>query len=107
MSRMKAFVERVRWSYQLEGEPESEVLKAADEVLKAGNFGEVAKCNKCGMEIQSMHRHNFVWCSCRSVAIDGGKDYTKMTGNGNDWELLEPVSVETLRKDWKNHNIGS
>lgn len=44
------------------------------------------KCLKCGTEIESKHRHDFVWCSCRAVAVDGGHDYLKRMGNFNDVE---------------------
>lgn len=36
-----------------------------------------AKCNKCGDIIESTHRHDFKWCSCRTVAVDGGLEYIK------------------------------
>lgn len=35
------------------------------------------QCNKCGQNIWSSHRHDFKWCSCGSVAVDGGMDYLK------------------------------
>ena len=35
------------------------------------------KCNKCGDIIESNHRHDFKWCSCGAVAVDGGHDYLK------------------------------
>ena len=41
--------------------------------------GPRVQCFKCKDIIQSMHRHDFKWCECRSVAIDGGGDYTKMS----------------------------
>ena len=36
-----------------------------------------AKCLGCGDEIESKHRHDFKWCKCGSLAVDGGKDYTR------------------------------
>lgn len=36
------------------------------------------KCAKCGDIIESLHRHDFKWCSCRSVAVDGGQDYQRV-----------------------------
>ena len=45
-----------------------------------------AICNKSGDHIESKHRHDFVWCSCKSVAVDGGKDYLKRVGNYEDWK---------------------
>jgi len=35
------------------------------------------QCNRCGDIIESTHRHDFKWCSCGTVAVDGGKDYMK------------------------------
>ena len=35
------------------------------------------KCNNCGDIIESTHRHDFKWCSCGLVAVDGGHDYLK------------------------------
>lgn len=46
------------------------------------------KCNKCGDVIVSKHRHDFVWCSCGAVAVDGGDGYLKRCGNLKDWEEL-------------------
>lgn len=35
------------------------------------------KCNNCGDVIESTHVHDFKWCSCGCVAVDGGHDYLK------------------------------
>lgn len=37
----------------------------------------MAKCNHCGDIIESLHRHDFVFCSCGMVAVDGGKAYLR------------------------------
>ena len=37
----------------------------------------VIKCNHCGDVIESTHTHDFKWCSCGTVAVDGGKSYCK------------------------------
>lgn len=47
------------------------------------------KCKKCGDEIYSEYRHAFVWCNCHAVAVDGGNDYLKITGNEKDYETIE------------------
>lgn len=36
-----------------------------------------AKCLKCGDEVESKHVHDFQWCSCKNMAVDGGHWYTK------------------------------
>lgn len=45
-------------------------------------------CTKCKVKIESKHRHDFVWCNCKSIAIDGGLDYCKLTGSP---EHMKPV----------------
>ena len=55
------------------------------------------KCKRCGDIIWSGGRHDMVWCSCHSVAIDGGDDYCKITGNLENWEYYKEKekSMET------------
>ena len=38
------------------------------------------RCKKCGDVIESLHRHDFKWCKCGSVAVDGGQDYFRRCG---------------------------
>lgn len=42
------------------------------------------KCNSCGDEIESTHRHDFKWCSCKSCAVDGGLAYQKRCAKSED-----------------------
>lgn len=42
------------------------------------------QCAKCKDIIQSKSVHDFVWCKCKAIAIDGGGYYTKLTGNPED-----------------------
>lgn len=51
-------------------------------------MSKILRCKKCGDIIQSTHRHDMVWCKCGAVAIDGGDDYCKVTGNLEDMEFL-------------------
>ena len=46
------------------------------------------KCKKCGDIIESKTRHDFKWCTCKSVAIDGGHIYLRRIGNNEDIEDL-------------------
>lgn len=39
-----------------------------------------AMCKKCGEVVESMHRHDYVACSCGAMAVDGGYDYMARTG---------------------------
>ena len=51
------------------------------------------KCKFCGDIIISEHRHDFKYCSCGRVAIDGGHDYLKrsFTNSQNDYEELSII----------------
>ena len=46
------------------------------------------KCNRCGDIIESKFRHDFKWCSCDTVFVDGGKDYLRRGGDFEDFEEL-------------------
>jgi len=65
------------------------------------------KCTKCNATIFSRARHDFHWCPCKAVAIDGGFDYMKITGNSEDFEIVA-IDVEATRQDlvcdWKEGN---
>lgn len=37
------------------------------------------RCNLCGDTIESIHRHDYVTCSCGACAVDGGHDYLRRT----------------------------
>ena len=52
------------------------------------------KCKKCGYVIESTHRHDFKLCKCGAVAVDGGKDYLRRSGNLEDWEELSECAEE-------------
>ena len=42
------------------------------------------RCNKCGDEPYSAHRHDFKYCKCGSVAVDGGMSYLRRMGDLSD-----------------------
>lgn len=46
------------------------------------------RCNKCGDIIESTSVHDFKFCKCGAVAVDGGHDYLRRCGNREDWEEL-------------------
>lgn len=54
--------------------------------------GSKVKCSECGDIIQSMHRHDFKWCLCNSVAVDGGNEYLKIS-------CREDCSFEILKEN--------
>lgn len=50
-------------------------------------------CSKCNSFIFSRCRHDFRWCICEEIFIDGGFDYTKVGGN---IDKIEQVDIQDL-----------
>ena len=46
------------------------------------------RCKKCGEIIESTHRHDFKICKCGAVAVDGGHDYLRRSGDLDGYEEL-------------------
>lgn len=40
-----------------------------------------ARCSVCDDFIESKHVHDFVWCKCGAIAVDGGREYLRRVGN--------------------------
>ena len=49
------------------------------------------RCNKCGDIIESTSVHDFKFCKCGAVAVDGGHSYLRRCGNREDWEELSEM----------------
>ena len=63
-------------------------------------------CPKCGQFIFSRTRHDFRWCGCGEVAIDGGFDYMKVSYKGVPPEgatQVIPQTKQELYDDWNTH----
>ena len=56
------------------------------------------RCNICGDEIESKHRHDFVTCKCGACSVDGGHDYLrrcfKEEGCYTDISVCKPDSKD-------------
>ena len=52
------------------------------------------KCKKCGNIIESIDVHDFKWCSCGAVAVDGGREYLRRVGNQEDFEELSDYIIQ-------------
>ena len=55
------------------------------ELRERFNTGDIlenaAECLKCGDYIRSNNRHDFKYCKCGSIAVDGGSWYVKRIGD--------------------------
>ena len=57
------------------------------------------QCRKCGDIIESYTRHDFKFCECESVAVDGGKDYLSRSGEYKNWTELSVVEEVLILDD--------
>lgn len=65
------------------------------------------RCKKCGDVLESKSVHDFKWCSCRAVAVDGGKEYLKRCAKDLDdiedlseVEQGEPECMDCIYSNW-------
>jgi tRNA(Ile2) C34 agmatinyltransferase TiaS len=60
-----------------------------------------AQCKLCGDVIESTHRHDFKWCKCGEIAVDGGKSYIKRAAKNLDNVIeLSDTYEETYESDF-------
>lgn len=64
------------------------------------------KCRKCDCIVYSRATHDMRYCECGAIAIDGGREYLKVSGNLDDVESVI-VSIKAfscdIYDDWNNH----
>lgn len=61
------------------------------------------KCPSCTALVFSRTRHDYRWCPCETIAVDGGLEYSRVVYKDNIPEsiLLElDVTKEQLYEDW-------
>lgn len=57
------------------------------------------KCNHCGEVIESKSVHDFKWCSCGTVAVDGGLCYAKRLYKNSHDDYVELSEWEDVEED--------
>ena len=63
------------------------------------------KCPKCAAIVFSRTRHDYRWCPCKTIAVDGGLEYSRVV---YDSVLPENVTLEVdqtkeqLYDDWNS-----
>jgi tRNA(Ile2) C34 agmatinyltransferase TiaS len=58
------------------------------------------QCRKCGDIIESTHSHDFKWCKCGSIAVDGGKSYLRRVGDLENIIEISESHSEEYEADW-------
>jgi hypothetical protein len=51
------------------------------------------RCLKCDDHVESTYRHDFKWCKCGAIAVDGGKEYLRRVGNVRDDKAWIDTSI--------------
>lgn len=62
-------------------------------------------CPKCNYVIFSRVRHDFRWCKCKTIGIDGGQEYEHLTFKKSPKEALRiqldiSITPKELFDDW-------
>lgn len=52
------------------------------------------QCKKCNDIIESKNVHDFKWCTCKSIAVDGGLEYLRRVGNPEDIIELSKFEIK-------------
>lgn len=60
----------------------------------------IVKCNYCKDIIESRYTHDFKWCSCKKIFVDGGREYLRrgFTNSPEDFIDLSEYEVENENK---------
>lgn len=53
------------------------------------------RCRKCGEIIESVSVHDFKFCKCGAVAVDGGHEYLRRCGSLENFEELSELEPDT------------
>ena len=54
-------------------------------------------CKLCGDVIESKTRHDFVRCKCKSIYVDGGKDYFRRGGDARNMIDLSVYADDAIK----------
>jgi len=55
-----------------------------------------AQFRQCGDVIESEFRHEYKWCKCGAIAVDGGKDYLRRAARDDFADLIELSESDSL-----------
>jgi hypothetical protein len=55
------------------------------------------ECRKCGDTIESRSVHDFKFCSCGAVFVDGGREYLRWGGSLDD--IIDRSEVIEMKED--------
>lgn len=65
-----------------------------NKILNEKLIKNIIQCNHCLSIIESKHNHDFKWCKCGAIAIDGGLNYTRRIGDIHNYTDLSEYEEE-------------
>ena len=60
------------------------------------------KCPKCGDIIYSRAQHDFHYCSCGYIFVDGGFEYTRVGAENLDDINFKDLEIDTTKEELYN-----
>ena len=57
------------------------------------------RCNICGDEIESTHRHDFVTCKCGTCSVDGGHSYLRRCGDLDQFTDISECIADVIDEE--------
>lgn len=57
------------------------------------------KCKHCGQIIESKHVHDFNWCKCGKVFVDGGHEYLRRGFQNGPEDYIDLSEYEDVPED--------
>lgn len=57
------------------------------------------RCNHCGETIESFSVHDFKFCKCGTVAVDGGHDYLKRSFKFSPNDFTDLSEYEDVKSE--------
>lgn len=67
----------------------------------------IARCIYCGDTLQSKHRHDFKYCRCQAIFVDGGDAYFRCGGDFSQMEVLQDNKWIPFAKYMKECQVKS
>jgi hypothetical protein len=64
--------------------------------------GIALRCVHCKTVIQSLHHHDFKFCACGKIAIDGGHEYFRALGEFADMEVVDETVEGVIELSERN-----
>lgn len=93
-------IEAVNIGFIYQKKKKTLVRGMTEEEIEPFRYQSAIHCLKCDTVIYSKYRHDFHYCKCGSVSVDGGKDYFKV-GYRTDDAKYKIITLDLLTNEEK------